>query len=121
MSLPKLYSSHPIPGLILTLSNEINGDLNWFIRSGTSFYIQSRMNSLPDTGTSLETNMNRVERLEHYIHTPPEGDLHSTSNPTPHNWPSQGQIVFENIWMKYREDLSPVLKVSLALTLHIAY
>ena len=82
-------------GLILALVAQMSGDLNWWIRAGTA----------------LESNMNRVERLSYYTNTLPEAPLFIPSNPAPPGWPSQGGIEFNNVWMKYREDLNPVLKV----------
>ncbi len=83
--------------------------------------------------------MNKVERLLHYIDTPPEASLYLHTLPpattvkanskhhkddlfeflqTDHHddheisddWPSQGTIDFCNVSMKYREDLDFVLK-----------
>ncbi|KAF7297335.1 Multidrug resistance-associated ABC transporter protein [Mycena indigotica] len=56
-----------------------------------------------------EQNMNSVERLVTYAELPAEGAA-TTPNDPPATWPDQGEIMFKNVKMAYREGLPLVLK-----------
>ncbi|KZO98300.1 multidrug resistance-associated ABC transporter [Calocera viscosa TUFC12733] len=56
-----------------------------------------------------EQNMNAVERVEHYTKLEQEPSETTPKDPPP-TWPSQGQISFRNVQMRYREGLPLVLK-----------
>ncbi|KZO98301.1 multidrug resistance-associated ABC transporter [Calocera viscosa TUFC12733] len=56
-----------------------------------------------------EQNMNAVERVEHYTKLEQEPSETTPKDPPP-TWPSQGQISFKNVQMRYREGLPLVLK-----------
>lgn len=55
--------------------------------------------------------MNAVERLIHYTTIPNEPTaIKKSENEPPSDWPSKGEIVFDNYQMRYREGLELVLK-----------
>ncbi|XP_043486988.1 ATP-binding cassette sub-family C member 4-like, partial [Polistes fuscatus] len=57
----------------------------------------------------ISIQMTSVERICQYTNLPKEESLTST-NPAPPTWPSQGQIVFKNVYMRYNPNEPPVLK-----------
>ncbi|KIO14748.1 hypothetical protein M404DRAFT_17610 [Pisolithus tinctorius Marx 270] len=59
----------------------------------------------------VENNMNSVERVVHYADEVDQEAPHDMDNATvPANWPSEGRIVMNDVVMKYRPELPPVLK-----------
>lgn len=64
----------------------------------------------------VENGMNAVERLRYYGHgLDEEAPLHTVDVRS--SWPEKGEIVFDNVEMRYRENLPLVLK---QLSMHIA-
>lgn len=57
-----------------------------------------------------EQNMNAVERVLHYTELPSEGDPTTSNDPPTTTWPTQGDILFTNVELSYREGLPLVLK-----------
>ena len=57
-----------------------------------------------------------VERVLLFTQLPQERALTSGCKP-PASWPSKGDIEFENVTLKYREDLPPTLK-NLSFRIH---
>ncbi|XP_042486678.1 ABC transporter C family member 2-like [Macadamia integrifolia] len=56
-----------------------------------------------------ENSFNSVERVGTYIELPPEGPAIIESNRPPPGWPSSGTIKFEDVVLRYRPELPPVL------------
>ena len=59
----------------------------------------------------VENDMNSTERLLHYsneLEQEAAYDVPETKPPA--NWPSQGRVVFDNVFMSYRPGLPTVLK-----------
>lgn len=59
----------------------------------------------------VENNMNSVERVVHYareLEQEPLHDLPDRRPPAP--WPSKGAVEIEDITLKYRPQLPPVLR-----------
>ncbi|KAL7212551.1 hypothetical protein ACSBR2_015280 [Camellia fascicularis] len=56
-----------------------------------------------------ENSLNAVERVGTYIDLPSEGPSVIESNRPPPGWPSSGSIKFENVVLRYRPELPPVL------------
>lgn len=54
--------------------------------------------------------MNSAERIREYSHIPQEAEAVIDSSRPPAEWPSKGEIVFENVSYRYREGLPLVLK-----------
>lgn len=55
--------------------------------------------------------MSSVERLVSYAHDlPQEASARSSATATSSNWPERGGIKFENIELRYRPELPPVLR-----------
>ncbi|PKI84023.1 hypothetical protein MVES_001934 [Malassezia vespertilionis] len=61
--------------------------------------------------TELENEMNSAERLVYYAETlPQEKAQQITETKPPQSWPAEGNVVMENLWLKYRPNLPFVLK-----------
>ncbi|KAF9620097.1 hypothetical protein IFM89_010747 [Coptis chinensis] len=56
-----------------------------------------------------ENSLNAVERVSAYIELPSEAPGVIESNRPPPGWPSSGLIQFENVVLRYRPELPPVL------------
>ncbi|KAF5736366.1 ABC transporter family protein [Tripterygium wilfordii] len=56
-----------------------------------------------------ENSFNAVERIGTYIDLPSEGPAIIESNRPPPGWPSSGSIKFEDVVLRYRPELPPVL------------
>lgn len=54
--------------------------------------------------------MNSAERIREYSHILQEAETIIEGNRPPEEWPSKGEIVFENVSYRYREGLPLVLK-----------
>ncbi|RMY79467.1 hypothetical protein D0863_00040 [Hortaea werneckii] len=63
----------------------------------------------------VENNMNSTERI-HYYGTELEEEAELHKGQTRPNWPEKGEIVFDNVQMRYRPGLPLVLK---GLTMHV--
>lgn len=82
-------------GLILSYSLQIVGVMSWMLRQFSEF----------------EINMNSVERLHHYgENLKTEAPLIIPEKRPPPDWPQNGEIIFNNVWLKYREELPYSLK-----------
>ena len=57
----------------------------------------------------VEMSMNTTERVIHYTNLDSEAATHTKDDP-PVEWPAKGEVVFDNVVLKYREELPPVLK-----------
>ncbi|XP_069474938.1 ATP-binding cassette sub-family C member 5 isoform X2 [Ambystoma mexicanum] len=61
--------------------------------------------------SETEARFTSVERISHYIKTLAlEAPARIKNKPLPPDWPQEGEIVFENAEMRYRENLPLVLK-----------
>lgn len=61
--------------------------------------------------SELENQMTSVERVVEYTNLPKERPLESNeSKKPPKDWPQDGKIEFENIYLTYAENDPPVLK-----------
>jgi ATP-binding cassette subfamily C (CFTR/MRP) protein 1 len=56
-----------------------------------------------------ENSFNAVERVGNYIDTPSEAPLVIEGYRPPPAWPTDGAIEFQNVVMRYRPDLPPVI------------
>ncbi|DBA69271.1 TPA: hypothetical protein ACH3X2_14313 [Trebouxia sp. C0005] len=83
-----------LAGLALTSALNLTGLMNWMVRQSTE----------------LEVNMNAVERVIEYTKLTPEKPPVIANHRPPKGWPSEGVIEAENLVVRYREDLDPVLK-----------
>ena len=64
----------------------------------------------------VENNMNSTERIYHYgTHLEEEAPLHTDVQVRP-TWPEHGEIIFDNVEMRYRAGLPLVLK---GLSMHV--
>jgi len=81
-------------GLSITYALEVTGTLNWSIR----------------TFTQLETYMIASERIKEYSTMETEAPAVIESNRPPKSWPSAGKLSFDDVKLRYREELEPALK-----------
>ncbi|XWS55359.1 hypothetical protein CRYUN_Cryun10bG0167800 [Craigia yunnanensis] len=80
-------------GLLLSYSLSITGLLTTVLR----------------LASFAENSLNAVERVGTYIELPSEAPLIIESNRPPPGWPSSGSIKFEDVVLRYRPELPPVL------------
>ncbi|KAK9823870.1 hypothetical protein WJX72_006059 [[Myrmecia] bisecta] len=63
-----------------------------------------------NSAASLETRFNSVERLLAYTQLPQEAARHVPEHKPRDSWPEQGVIEYQDVHMRYRPELDPVLK-----------
>ncbi|WPT17490.1 Multidrug resistance-associated protein 1 [Picochlorum sp. SENEW3] len=86
-------TSAGLAGLALTSALNLTGLMSWMVRQTTE----------------LEVNMNSVERLMEYDDEKTEAPaIVPTNRPLP-EWPTRGEIQVENLVVRYRPELDPVL------------
>lgn len=71
--------------------------------------ITNLLTSVLRLASVAENSLNAVERVGKYIDLPSEAPLVIESNPPPPGWPSEGTIRFEDVFLRYRPELPPVL------------
>ncbi|VDK43346.1 unnamed protein product [Anisakis simplex] len=82
-------------GLSVSYALNITQTLNWAVRMTSD----------------LETNIVAVERIKEYSESPTEGSPNEYLLKKPiREWPLKGEIKFENLFLKYRENLDYVLR-----------
>jgi ATP-binding cassette subfamily C (CFTR/MRP) protein 1 len=96
----RLQSSEAIgfAGLAVTYSLAITGAMNWAVRMFSQ----------------LESNLNSVERIDHYARLTSE---RWDGAALPPQWPTRGHIEFHDVELRYRPELPPVIK-GLTCTIH---
>ncbi|GAM17055.1 hypothetical protein SAMD00019534_002300 [Acytostelium subglobosum LB1] len=87
------HLSPALIGLALSYAVTMTGELNWM-------FVQF---------TLVETEMNSVERLQHYCDLTKEAPAFVKDNQVPPSWPNAGRITFKNYSMRYRPELPPSL------------
>ncbi|CAI5486529.1 unnamed protein product [Closterium sp. Naga37s-1] len=92
----------PVMGLILVYALQITAMMTMVLRL------------LSLAGKPLlpgdETSFNAVERVGSYADIPAEAPAIIPSHRPPPGWPQQGEVLFEDVVMRYRPDLLPVLR-----------
>ncbi|KAL6218068.1 hypothetical protein ACLB2K_011285 [Fragaria x ananassa] len=71
--------------------------------------ITSLLSDVLRRASRAENSLNAVERVGTYIDLPSEAPAVIESNRPPHGWPSSGTIKFEDVVLRYRPGLPPVL------------
>nr|GMD83307.1 ABC transporter C family member 2-like [Ipomoea batatas] len=71
--------------------------------------ITSLLTAVLRLASLAENSLNAVERVGTYIDLPSEGPAIIESNRPPPAWPSAGSVQFENVVLRYRPELPPVL------------
>lgn len=72
--------------------------------------ISYHLSSMVAAGSRLETNIASVKRVMENSEASTEAEWIIPDNRPPENWPDAGNIVFEEVDLKYREGLPLVLK-----------
>jgi ABC-type multidrug transport system fused ATPase/permease subunit len=62
------------------------------------------------SGAMFESRFNSVERLAAYWSLPQEADAKKPDVEPKEDWPHEGALQFQDVWMRYRPELDPVLK-----------
>jgi ABC-type multidrug transport system fused ATPase/permease subunit len=81
-----------------------------------SLTISQQAGQLVRFSTMAEATMASVERVVEYADEESEAPLVIPTKRPPANWPTAGEVVYENLTMSYRPDLPPVLR-NLSFTL----
>eukprot|EP00931_Biecheleriopsis_adriatica_P003833 TRINITY_DN105594_c0_g1_i1.p1 TRINITY_DN105594_c0_g1~~TRINITY_DN105594_c0_g1_i1.p1 ORF type:complete len:1434 (-),score=269.24 TRINITY_DN105594_c0_g1_i1:143-4297(-) len=68
------------------------------------------MEGILNSLTTVEQCLIAVERVSSYTDLKPESELSLPEDEALRSWPSAGKIEFDNVFMRYRPDLDPVLK-----------
>ncbi|GKV32071.1 hypothetical protein SLEP1_g40702 [Rubroshorea leprosula] len=71
--------------------------------------ITSLLTGVLRLASMAENSLNSVERVGTYIELPSEAPLIIENNRPPPGWPSSGSIRFEDVVLRYRPELPPVL------------
>ncbi|KAI9198325.1 hypothetical protein LWI28_013908 [Acer negundo] len=71
--------------------------------------ITSLLSGVLRQASRAENSLNSVERVGTYIDLPSEAPAIIESNRPPPGWPSSGSIKFEDVVLRYRPELHPVL------------
>ncbi|GLT68257.1 hypothetical protein SLA2020_405060 [Shorea laevis] len=71
--------------------------------------ITSLLSGVLRQASRAENSLNSVERVGTYIDLPSEAPTIIESNRPPPGWPSSGSITFEDVVLRYRPELPPVL------------
>ncbi|KAG4114413.1 hypothetical protein ERO13_D12G045100v2 [Gossypium hirsutum] len=71
--------------------------------------ITSLLTTVLRLASLAENSLNAVERVGTYIELPSEAPLIIENNRPPPAWPSSGSIKFEDVVLRYRPELPPVL------------
>jgi ABC-type multidrug transport system fused ATPase/permease subunit len=87
-------STAGLVGLSISYALEVTGVLNWLIR----------------TFTQLESYMVAIERIDEYSRMDTEAAAVVEANRPSYNWPESGALAFEDVWMRYRDELDPALR-----------
>ncbi|KAJ3775268.1 ABC transporter [Lentinula raphanica] len=73
--------------------------------------IQQAFGWLVRQSAEVENDMNSVERVVYYVEEIEQEAAHELPDKKPPSpWPSQGHVKFDNVVLKYRPELPPVLK-----------
>ncbi|CAI6345762.1 unnamed protein product [Macrosiphum euphorbiae] len=83
-----------IVGLSIGYALQITQSLNWLIL----------------ITSEIETNIVSVERIKEYEKTPQEAAWEVPSTQPPRQWPTNGEVQFKNLKVRYHEGLDLVLK-----------
>jgi ATP-binding cassette subfamily C (CFTR/MRP) protein 3 len=75
-----------------------------------SFQFTISLTFLVNGSTQAESNMTSVERIEKMSQVVQEAATVVPLKDPLAAWPLQGEVVFENVWFRYRPELSPSLR-----------
>ncbi|KAM4852275.1 ATP-binding cassette sub-family C member 2 [Thomomys bottae] len=96
-------------GLLLVIyKSTLSGDTVGFVLSN-ALNITQTLNWLVRMTSETETNIVAVERITEYINVENEAPWVTDRRPPP-DWPSKGEIQFNNYQVRYRPELDLVLK-----------
>lgn len=87
-------SNPGLVGLSVSYALQVTQTLNWLVRMTSD----------------IETNIVAVERIKEYGETKQEAPWELENSKVPRDWPTEGQVVFENFKVRYREGLELVLR-----------
>lgn len=113
-----LYSSSLFILATLGTSHELSSGLVGFVLVN-ALSISNALSMIIRGWADIETRSVSLERVIEYCGLKPEAaDIVKEYRP-PTKWPAKGEILFQNYYTKYREDLEPVLKdINVSIKLH---
>ncbi|XP_076297622.1 multidrug-Resistance like Protein 1 isoform X1 [Lasioglossum baleicum] len=77
---------------------------------GYALQVTQTLNWLVRMTSDVETNIVAVERIKEYTETPQEAPWKNPNYELSNEWPTQGQVEFNNYKVRYREGLDLVLR-----------
>ncbi|RWS19151.1 multidrug resistance-associated protein 4-like protein, partial [Leptotrombidium deliense] len=96
-----------LTGLLFTGSQYFSGGEVGLILSSAIILINEFQTSLRWL-SDYETQMISAERVLEYTQLPSEAPLYIEANKPPKNWPSEGKIIFNHVYLSY-SDSKPIL------------
>ncbi|CAI5930109.1 unnamed protein product [Closterium sp. NIES-64] len=102
----------PVMGLILSYALQITAMMTMVLRLLSVADCSPLLVSAASraAGVGLQNSFNAVERVGSYADIPAEAPAIIPSHRPPPGWPQQGEVLFEDVVMRYRPDLPPVLR-----------
>nr|CAD7396332.1 unnamed protein product [Timema cristinae] len=76
----------------------------------SSLQVTIALTVLMRTASDVETNIVAVERIKEYVELQQEAPWEQPSHPVPSDWPTMGEVTFQDYQLRYREGLDLVLK-----------
>ncbi|KAM9999108.1 hypothetical protein ACTFIZ_002667 [Dictyostelium cf. discoideum] len=96
--------------IFITIDKDTISPANVGLALGYALSLTGNLNYAALQAADTETKMNSVERISQYIKGAVEApQIIDDCRPSP-DWPINGSIKFDNLVMRYREGLDPVLK-----------
>lgn len=80
------------------------------LTSSVTHQITEWLNGLLRTTSDMEANIVAVERIKEYGETPPEAAWQIENQVVPDDWPTKGEIKFDDFRVRYRDNLDLVLR-----------
>lgn len=104
-----VWSSSSLLVYKTTTSSPVGAGMAGFVMS-YALQVTDTFKKMVRMSAEVEANIVSVERCLEYSKLPMEEDENATLIVPKPEWPSRGEIVFENYWTRYAKNLEPVLR-----------